>query len=109
MPPIPIPDPSFLDRCLSGDALIEDIDDYIDDWHQGDSDQSLHEFLGMTRDEYRFWVKDPNCLPYIVSARVRGCVQRLSDRDRYREIVGHRDFHAFIHKRDEDIAHRNDA
>ena len=63
---------NFLDRCLSGDALIEDIDDYIDDWHQSDSDQSLPEFLGMTRNEYRLWGKDPNCLPYIVSARVQG-------------------------------------
>ena len=62
----------FIEKCLTGDALIEDIDDYIDDWHQGDSSLSLHEFLGMTRSEYHLWVEDPSYLPYIVNARVRG-------------------------------------
>ena len=49
--------------------------------------------------------KDKRCVSEIVSS----CVQRLSDRDRYREIVGHRDFYAFVHKRAEAIAHRNDG
>ena len=62
----------FIQKCLIGDALLEDIDDYIDDWHQGDSGLSLHEFLGMTRNEYYLWVEDPSCLPYIVNARIRG-------------------------------------
>ena len=61
----------FIQKCLTGDASIKDIDDYIDNWHQRDSDLSLHEFLGMTRNEYHLWVEDPSCLPYIVNARVR--------------------------------------
>ena len=49
--------------------------------------------------------KDKRCIGEIVSC----CVQRLSDRERYRELVGHRDFYAFVHKRAEEIARRNVA
>ena len=62
----------FIQKCLIGDALLEEIDDYIDDWHQGESVMSLHEFLGMTRNEYYLWVEDASSLPYIVNARIRG-------------------------------------
>ena len=34
----------------------EEIDDRIDKWHQGGTGQTLIEYLGMTRDEYRDWV-----------------------------------------------------
>ena len=33
------------------------IDDKIDEWHNGDSDVPLHEFLGMTFGEYAKWVE----------------------------------------------------
>lgn len=33
-----------------------DIDDLVDEWHKGDSDLPLHEYLGMTWDEYQAWV-----------------------------------------------------
>ena len=62
----------FITKCVIGEALIEDIDDYIDDWNDGDSDLSMHEFLGMTHTEYCLWVKDPNCLPLIVIAHRNG-------------------------------------
>ena len=60
---------NFIDMCLSGDALPDEIDDFVDRWHEGDSDLSIHEFLGMTREEYLSWVKDPNALPRILDAR----------------------------------------
>ena len=59
----------FITKCLMGEALLEEIDDYVDSWHDGDSDLSMHEFLGMTHAEYSLWVKDPDCLPQIVIAR----------------------------------------
>ena len=62
----------FIQKCLIGDALLEEIDDYIDDWHQGESAMSLHEFLGMTRNEYYLWAEDASSLPHIVNARIRG-------------------------------------
>ena len=59
---------SFIEKCLSGDALPDEIDDFVDRWHEGDSDLPIHEYLGMTRDEYLSWVKDPSVLLHIVSA-----------------------------------------
>ena len=50
-------DKSFIDSCLTGDALLDDIEDYIEYWHENDSDLELNEFLGMTPDEYAEWIK----------------------------------------------------
>ena len=58
----------FVTKCLMGEALLDGIDDHIDNWHDSDSDLSIHEFLGMTHHEYSLWVQDPSCLPQIVIA-----------------------------------------
>ena len=42
---------SFVDKCLGGEALLEDIETYIADWHSGTGQQRLSEFLGMTQKE----------------------------------------------------------
>ena len=59
----------FITDCLTGDALLEEIDDYIDNWHDSQSELSLQDFLGMTTCEYGSWVANPSCLPWIVIAR----------------------------------------
>ena len=41
------------------DMTDKQIDDKVDLWHTGVSKFPLHEFLGMTWDEYKVWVKDP--------------------------------------------------
>ena len=33
------------------------VDDMIDDWHNGDSDLELHEYLGMSLEEYENFVE----------------------------------------------------
>ena len=48
---------SFIDACLTGDALLDDIEDYIEYWHENDSGLELNEFLGMTPHEYAEWIK----------------------------------------------------
>lgn len=35
----------------------DEIDDKIDEWHDGNSPMPLHEFLGMTKDEYSIFVQ----------------------------------------------------
>ena len=60
---------SFMKMCLSGEALPDEIDDFVDRWHESDGDLSIHEFLGMTREEYLDWVKDPDVLARILDAR----------------------------------------
>lgn len=62
----------FMEACLEGDALLEDIDDYIDEWHDSDSDEDLHDFLGMTFEEYSAWVENDSILKTIFYAREVG-------------------------------------
>lgn len=64
---------TFVDRCLAGDAFVGDISDFVDRWHDGDCEGvSLHEYLGMTVDEYRLWVERPEVINYIFFARRTG-------------------------------------
>ncbi|MDO7360404.1 MULTISPECIES: hypothetical protein [Acinetobacter] len=64
---------TFIDLCLSGDVFIDEIDDYIDKWHDGEGENlELFEFLGMTADEYELWLKAPQQLATIISAKERG-------------------------------------
>lgn len=59
---------SFIKKCVRGEALLEDIDDFVEAWHKGESKLSLKRFLGMTDSEYSLWVADPDVLPFIVTA-----------------------------------------
>ena len=60
---------AFVAKCTRGEVLLEEIDDFVDAWHEGDYDEGLHEFLGMTLREYSLWVADVNMLSFIVTAR----------------------------------------
>jgi hypothetical protein len=63
---------TFVDDALAGAAGIADVDSYVDFWHDSEVDVELHDFLGLTWDEYRLWVEKPNSLRYILAARVHG-------------------------------------
>lgn len=60
----------FIDLCLAGHALPEDIDDFVDQWHDSDSTLPLSEYLGMSSDEYESWLHAPDTLNSIITARV---------------------------------------
>jgi len=62
--------PSFIELCSMGEALLEEIDDYIDLWNESSQKAELHEFLGMTWEEYSAWVVEPDILPFIVTAHM---------------------------------------
>lgn len=59
---------NFIENCINGDALIYEIDDYIDSWHNSDSSLELHEFLGMSLKEYALYLEDESYLPCIITA-----------------------------------------
>ncbi|SCK09010.1 hypothetical protein [Vogesella sp. LIG4] len=63
---------NFIELCLQGDRLPEEIDDYVDAWHDGESTAPLHVFLGMTRSEYNLWMMEPSTLPFILDAHRTG-------------------------------------
>jgi hypothetical protein len=63
---------NFITNCINGDALLSEVVDYIDNWHEGDSELSLHEYLGMTTKEYALYVQDEQYLATIVAAHKEG-------------------------------------
>ncbi|WHU45172.1 hypothetical protein QNM97_14035 [Gordonia sp. L191] len=62
---------SFIAACLAGDADENDIDDWVDRWHDRDKREppiSLDEFLGFTAAEGRIWASHPDRLTAILNA-----------------------------------------
>jgi hypothetical protein len=59
--------PTFMELYRSGSVAADDIDDFIDRWHDqprgGDARSvPISEFLGMTRAEHEAWVHDASVL-----------------------------------------------
>jgi len=53
---------NFYQLYLRERVIVDDIDDYIEQWHTRDSKEEIYEFLGMSQDIYRLWV-ETDCLP----------------------------------------------
>lgn len=60
----------FIDAVINGDVLIDEIDDYIDVWHESDSNEEIYDFLGMSQNEYRLWVEDETILKEIIKCHM---------------------------------------
>lgn len=85
---------TFIDLCLTGKAQATEIDDYVDRWHHAkDADMELHEYLGMTWDEYSLWATKPSVLPDILSARKSSNLDQLA-LDNKVASISHLVFHA---------------
>ncbi|MBF8720963.1 hypothetical protein [Pseudomonas guariconensis] len=65
---------SFVEQCLEGSVLEQEIDQFVEAWHEGreGADMELHEYLGMTWEEYQLWATTPSVLPFVLTARKRG-------------------------------------
>ena len=63
---------TFLEMVLSGDAKSEDVDDFVDRWHEGRDARTLAEAMGMSDDEYALWVEKSDALALIIEARTAG-------------------------------------
>jgi hypothetical protein len=59
----------FIDLVLEGDAFDTEVDDFVEAWHNGGSNLSLAEFLGLTDEEYALWVEQPESLRSILFCR----------------------------------------
>lgn len=40
--------------------MLEDIDDYVEYWHNNEMSQSLKDFLGLNNYEYEVWLQEGN-------------------------------------------------
>lgn len=64
---------TFVSACLRGDAIITDVDDWVEAWHDaggspGNIRQSLADYLGLTPEEYALWVERPESLRFVLAA-----------------------------------------
>ena len=59
---------NFIEDCIQGQALLDDVDDYVDRWHETESNTPLHAYLGMSEGEYSLWMAEASALPFIVVA-----------------------------------------
>lgn len=59
---------NFISYCISGDALMSEVDDYIAMWHEGAEERALYDYLGMSKKEYALFVEDENYLGIIITA-----------------------------------------
>lgn len=57
---------TFVEKVRSGKALLDQIDEHIEDWISSSSVEPVHKFLGMTKPQYKRWLKDRRYLRYIV-------------------------------------------
>jgi hypothetical protein len=66
-------DPSFIEQCLQGDAFAENIDNFVDLWHQSEAGcgLTLRDYLGFTEVEYVRWMKDSAALIDILQERAQ--------------------------------------
>jgi len=61
---------SIVERLLSGEESdLTRIDDEIDAWHEAETAIPLHEWLGLTPDEYQLYVEKPASIRIILAAR----------------------------------------
>ena len=65
-------DSSFMTLALNGLVLSDEIEDFVQAWHESDSKEEIFEFLGMTFEEYSLWASDPDTIDVILSARHAG-------------------------------------
>ena len=60
---------TFVESYLKGIAKVTEIDDYVDYWHEYPNKEKLHDFLGLTWEEYGDWATSPSSLSTILSTK----------------------------------------
>ena len=50
----------FLELYYCGGVAFNEVDYYVDMWHNTETEESLHAFLGMSWNEYQKWVVSPS-------------------------------------------------
>jgi hypothetical protein len=68
---------TFMDACFAGRALLDDVDDWVEAWHDAGGKprgraESLKSYLGLNDFEYSLWAEKPSMLRLIVAARYQG-------------------------------------
>jgi hypothetical protein len=78
----------------------DEMDDLIDKWHESEGNQPLHEFLGMTWEQYAHWVEGKGFL-LEAKRRCKDCGDDIDDSDEWwGRCVGcaKKDYESFLHR-----------
>jgi hypothetical protein len=64
----------FVELAIAGEILDPDceVDGYVQRWHESDSELSIEDWLGFSREEYALFVEKPAFLRAILMARRNG-------------------------------------
>lgn len=49
---------TFKEKYLTGEVEFEAIDDYIEEWNNSSTDQTLARFLGLDEEEEDIWIEE---------------------------------------------------
>ncbi|WP_459481929.1 hypothetical protein [Clostridium saccharoperbutylacetonicum] len=60
---------TFIDKCLEGEALVEQIQIYKDLWKSSNLECELFEFLGLTEEEDNFLTENSSLIEFVLEAR----------------------------------------
>jgi hypothetical protein len=72
---------TFMDLAVDGRVMADEIDNYVEAWHDSNRDCEVFEFLGMTFEEYSLWVMDPELINIVIASRVKsvGLLEAVND------------------------------
>ena len=63
---------SFVQAVLAGQATADQVDNWVDKWHESDtSGVELHDFLGLRESEMESWLNEKLTLEEIIASRAR--------------------------------------
>ena len=49
----------FFDLHMAGKASVDDLDDFLEQWHRSPGNQPVTEYPGLTEAQYFAWCDDP--------------------------------------------------
>lgn len=68
-----IPEKTFVEMFKNGECTENDIETYIDKWHdEYDGKLKLYEYLGMTKEQYNAWLVNPHSLSEMFPKNTNG-------------------------------------
>ena len=60
---------TFAEAVRAGKAKLEDVDDWVEDWHNGagGDDQTLKDYLGFDDALYSAWLRNANAISVLLN------------------------------------------
>jgi hypothetical protein len=76
---------TFVDACVRGQACVEDVDNWVDAWHDAPDDSpiaalELHAYLGLDSEEASRWLREADAMETIVAKHER---EAFEDANKY--------------------------